>query len=220
MLLEITQSEIIALLKKQLTNLFTYDPHCEDEALSAAIIEALGRCERCFSRSIQKRYKKDGVPCFSPWHSGQYAIFLYFVSNSLSRAAHGSLADRVYYLNKALNGIDLFHEITMPEYFALDHPVGSVLGRATYGDGFTFSHNCTVGNNHDVYPCIGVNVRMMSGSKILGGCNIGDNVILSANSYIKDMDIPPCSLVFGQYPNVTLKHRDESYFINSTGNPP
>ena len=79
----------------------------------------------------------------------------------------------------------------------LDHPVGSVLGRAQYGEFFSFSQNCTVGNNKGIYPVIGKNVGMLSGSKILGKCEIGDNVIVAANTYIKDQSVPPYSLVFG-----------------------
>jgi serine O-acetyltransferase len=42
--------------------------------------------------------------------------------------ANTTLADRIYYLNKALNGLDLFYEVEMPDVFYLDHPVGTVIG--------------------------------------------------------------------------------------------
>jgi serine O-acetyltransferase len=47
---------------------------------------------------------------------------------------------------------------------------------------------------------------MHSGSKILGKCNIGDNAVISANSYIKDQDVPEGALVFGASPNLVFKH--------------
>lgn len=87
----------------------------------------------------------------------------------------------------------------------LDHPVGSVLGRAKYGDYFEFSQNCTVGNNKGVYPTIGNHVRMKSGAKIVGDCNIGNNVILAANTYVKDTNIEDNSVVFGSSPNLIIK---------------
>jgi len=59
---------------------------------------------------------------------------------------------------------------------------------------------------------IGENVRMMSGSKILGECIVGDHVVFSANTYIKDTDIPSCSIVFGSSPNLVIKRKNESYF--------
>lgn len=214
MLLEIEKSAIIQLLSKQLSNLFAFDPKTENEPLILAINNGLERCEQCFSQNGKKGYVRNGVPVFNPWHSGQYCIFLYFVSNALSSAGNGSLADRVYYLNKTLNGLDLFHAVEMPACFMLDHPVGSVIGKASYGNNFAFTQNCTVGNNRSIYPRIGANVKMLSGSKILGDCEIGDHVIFSANSYVKDMKIPACSLVFGQFPNNTIKSRDLAYFLS------
>ena len=100
----------------------------------------------------------------------------------------------------------------MPSIFFLDHPVGSVLGRAKYSERFSFSQNCTVGNNKGIYPTFGQNVKMMAGSKVLGNSRIGNNVIISANSYIKDFDIPSYSLVFGISPNLVIKIKDEEYF--------
>ncbi len=67
--------------------------------------------------------------------------------------------------------------------------------------------NCTVGGNKGFYPTLGKNFRMMSGSKILGESNVGDNVTLAANTYVKDTDIPDNSLVFGNSPNLIIKLR-------------
>ncbi|MFW0755453.1 hypothetical protein ACN1C3_11995 [Pseudomonas sp. H11T01] len=155
---------------------------------------------------------KDGRVFFSLYHSGQYCIFLYFLSRQvfLDNPENPVLADKIYYLNKTLNGLDLFYEVLMPEAFHLDHPVGSVMGRASYGNNFTFAQLCTVGNNQGVFPEIGKNVQMLSGSKILGKCLIGDNVVVSANTYIKDTDIPSNSLVFGSSPNLVIKPRNNN----------
>jgi serine O-acetyltransferase len=214
MQLEIPRSELEALVSRQIETLFGFRQEEERASFKAGIAAALERCEFCFSHTKNKYYAKDGSTYFNPFHSGQYSIFLYFLSNSIFSLYPNlrTLADRVYYLNKALNGLDLFYEVKMPRVFFLDHPIGSVLGRATYGEGFAFAQNCTVGNNKGVYPVIGQNVRMMASSMILGACNIGDNVIISAQSYVKDVDIPPCSIVFGAHPNLVVKARDESYF--------
>ena len=95
----------------------------------------------------------------------------------------------------------------MPDVFHLDHPVGSVLGRAAYQNGFTFSQNCTVGNNKGVFPIFGRNVRLFSGAKVLGSCVVGDDVDFAANSYVKDVDIPSGSIVFGESPNIVIKKK-------------
>lgn len=216
MKLEITGHEVSALVRKQLNSLFTFDVSTESDLLQAGVDMALNRCEYCFSHTKNKYYRRQGQVYFNPFHSGQYSIFLYFLSASIFRV-HGNigmLPDRIYYLNKCLNGLDLFYEVKMPSIFFLDHPVGSVIGRASYEDGFSFSQNCTVGNNKGRYPSFGKNVRMMSGAKVLGDCRIGHNVIISANTYIKDVEIPSFSIVFGSSPNIIIKRKPETYFAS------
>jgi serine O-acetyltransferase len=196
------------LIRHQIHNLFLLEP-IEEEVLARSLSRALERVEKCFSQSQNKYYRNNGEVFFSIYHSAQYCIFLYFLSRQvfLDTPEHRNLADKVYYLNKALNGLDLYYEIVMPDAFHLDHPVGSVMGRASYGNNFTFSQLCTVGNNRGVFPKIGNNVEMLSGAKIIGRCAIGDNVLISANAYIKDTDIPENSLVFGSSPNLVIKPR-------------
>lgn len=196
------------LIRHQIHNLFLLEP-TDNEILTRSLPAALNKVEQCFSQSKNKYYRKDGEVFFSIYHSGQYCIFLYFLARQvfLEGPEHRILADKIYYLNKTLNGLDLYYEIAMPDVFHLDHPVGSVMGRAKYGNNFTFAQLCTVGNNKGVFPKIGENVQMLSGSKILGNCIIGDNVIVSANAYIKDTNIPANSLVFGSSPNLVIKQR-------------
>lgn len=196
------------LVKHQLHNFFLLG-ETEGAVVSAVLGESLKRTGHCFSQSTNKYYRRDGEVFFSIYHSGQYCIFLYYLSRRifLEYPEQRDLADKVYYLNRALNGLDLYYEVAMPEAFHLDHPLGSVMGRATYGENFTFAQSCTVGNNKGVFPEIGRNVQMLSGSKVLGRCCIGDNVLIAANTYIKDADIPADSLVFGSSPNLVIKPR-------------
>ena len=60
-----------------------------------------------------------------------------------------------------------------------------------------------------------VDLTIEDGSKIIGNCTIGEHVIMAANSYIKDLDIPDNTTVFGQYPNHILKTNKEpkSFFM-------
>ena len=104
-----------------------------------------------------------------------------------------------------MNNVELFYEVELPKYFFLDHPLGSVMGRAVYGEYFTFSQNCTIGNNKGVYPQIGNFVCMMSGSKIIGKSVIGDNCIISANTYIKDAIVPSNTIVFSDGQKLIFK---------------
>ncbi len=208
-------NEIPAILIRQLGNFF---PLSEDEEkiLVVRSPEALKRCEYCFSHLKNKYYNRDGEAFFSPFHSGQWLTYLYYLSSTISKTDTGDgknkcLADKIYYLNKIMNGVDLYHEITLPDVFFFEHPLGLVIGRAQIADGLVAYQGCTIGGNfHDgqiTYPRIGKNFTMFSNSKVLGNCEVGDNVILSADAYVKDTDIPSDTIVFGKSPNLILKQR-------------
>ena len=127
-------------------------------------------------------------------------------------------ADCLYYLNKSLHSIELFYEVALPEHFMVEHPLGSVIGKAKYGDYFCFYQGCTIGGNYNngvlKYPTIGNNVRMYANSTIIGDSKIGDNVIISANTYIKNQVIPDNSIVFGSSPDnlvIIRKEKDDIF---------
>jgi serine O-acetyltransferase len=206
LVIENGRERLRALVVRQLGNFFDYLPAEDDAALEAALETALERVRRCFARIILKRYRRDDkTAVLNPYHSGQYCIFLYYLSRALALNGADSLADRVYYLNRALNGIDLFHQVELPDVFCLEHPLGSVIGRARIGDGFFFAQGVTVGGNKGAYPVIGRHVSLLSNSKVVGASVLGDHVILAANSYVKDTVIPPHSIVFGQDRNLIIK---------------
>ena len=211
--LELPLTSLETLIINQLKNLFLCNK-VEAESIKKLIPNAIIASEFCFSHSKSTYYFKNENVFFNPFHSGQYAIFHYYLSHILSKHFESNklLADKVYYLNKTLNSVEFFYEVKLPAIFFADHPIGSVMGRANYGDFFSFAQNCTVGNNKGIYPEIGKNVRLAAGSTILGNCKIGDNVIISANSYVKDTDIPDCSIVFGTYPNLVIKKKNVEYF--------
>jgi serine O-acetyltransferase len=204
--LSIEKQELIQLVVRQLTNMFMFK-ESELPILLHSIERALEKCRACFAPNPNKYFRQDGAIYFNPFHSGQYSIFLYYLSNDVWRENPrcALLADRIYCLNKALHGCDFFYEVELPAIFSLDHPVGSVMGRASYGDYFRFCQNCTVGNNKGLFPRLGQNVTMLAGSTVLGACSVGDDVIVSAGTFIKDTDIPAHTLVFGTSPNLVIK---------------
>lgn len=212
---EISQNDLVLLVIRQLESLFLPLTADEKDCLRQMILLALPRCEHCYLHTRFKRYTENGEARFNPYHSGQYAVFLYFLANTLRKQAapeRRSLADRLYFLNKALNGLELYYEVEMPSIFMLDHPVGTVIGRAEFSDYFAFSQNCTVGNNWDKYPRLGHHVAMLAGSKLIGNCRVGNHVILAANTCVIDTDIPDGSIVFGSSPHLTFKSRPVSFF--------
>ena len=161
-------------------------------------------CAYCFSKINDKYFvDKKGDILFNTFHSGQYTIFLYYLSREMYKKSLCStvLLEKIFYLNKMLNSVDLYYEVDLPKVFHAGHPLGSVIGRAKIGKNFSFNQNCTVGGNKDVYPVLSENVIMMAGSTIVGKCFIGSYTIIGSNSFIKDIDIPNNSMVVGIYPN-------------------
>ena len=202
---KISKKQLIELLVNQLSGFFPLDEK-EIKILEYNTDTVLERCLNCFNEIDNKYFRKNGQVIFSPYHSGQYLIYLYYFSNTCSNSGYKELADKLYYLNKILNSCDIYHELNLPKVFFLEHPVGSVFGRAKYGNNFMAFQSCTVGGNKDSYPDLGANFKMYSGSKILGNCIVGDNVTLAANTYVKDTNIPSNTLVFGMSPNLIIKH--------------
>lgn len=176
--------------------------------------EAIKRTSNCMKKNMSKYavdLADDKIP-FSVFNSVQYCIFLYHMSRvAFEMDGNGCNAEKFYYLNKIMNAVDIFYEVELPTVWNVEHPLGSVMGRAKYSDYFFFYQGCTVGGNRRSYPQIGKYVVMYSNSKVLGDAKIGDNVIISANTYIKDENIPDNSIVFGQSPNLIIKNKDEKY---------
>ena len=195
-------------LVKQLNNFFTFDFD-----LTPYIRKSVERSLACFSQLKNKYYQN--AKEINITHSGQYTIFLYYLSNELFRnEVDSGVCSQIYYLNKILNSVDLFYEIELPEFFFCDHPLGSVIGRAKYGNHFSFIQGCTVGNNKGIYPVIGDFVTMNSNSSVIGNCHIGNFVVIGANACIKDEDVPDNCLVFGQSPNLIIKKRTNEQMLS------
>jgi len=196
---------ILQLISKQLS--FFLINEKELELIEATYPDVLERVKYCFLATKNKYYFKDGETFFNPFHSGQWCIFLYFLSNTLYKKdlAYSTTCDKIYYLNKMLNGVDLFYEVNLPDIFMLDHPLGSVIGRGTFSNYFSFSQGNTIGNNKGIYPVLGNNVKLLSNSKVIGNSHIGDNVIIAANTYVKDQNVESNLIVFGSSPNLIFK---------------
>lgn len=204
----VPQEDIPTILIHQLESFFPIGEEekvCINEQLQRVIL----KLEYCFGQNPNKYYHRDGEAYFNPFHSGQYTVFLYYYSRLVFLSGNSLLADKIYYLNKIMNSCDLFYEVELPDFFSLDHPHGTVMGRAKYSDGLSFAQYSTVGNNKGIYPVIGKNCRMCMNSAIIGNCHIGDNVTIGAGALVKDTDIPSNSLVFGQSPNLIIKAKKE-----------
>ena len=145
---------------------------------------AYKRALYCFSRNTNKYFKKGTIDVH---HTGQYAILLCYLARVAFEAGDRETADRVYALNKALHGFDIFYEVELPNVFFMEHPVGTVLGRAKYSD--------------RLFVCL------HAGCMVVGDSHLGNNIEVSAQAFIRDEVIPDNCLVFGKSPNLVIKQR-------------
>lgn len=138
MVTSISIDSILQLTIRQLECFFPISD-LEKETIKRVRGGVIYRLEKNFALNPNKYYSQKGETFFNPFHSGQYCIYLYYLSNEVWKTGSSLLADKIYYLNKIMNGLDLFYQVEMPDYFRLDHPVGSVIGRGNYTNGFFLS---------------------------------------------------------------------------------
>ena len=134
---------------------------------------------------------------FNVLQSSQHCIFLYYLSNTIyRRSGDTATATRLFLMNKALNGIDLFYEIAMPEVFYIGHSVGIVLAKATYGNYLVLYQNSTVGRHKDQIPVIGDRVVLYPNTAVIGRAVVGDDCVISQGTSVIGRSTPAGSMVF------------------------
>ena len=149
---------------------------------------------------------------FDHFHSLQYSTWLYLLGNELWRQnGDEAVTARVFCLNRALNAVDLFHAVSMPEIFLLNHALGTVLGNSTYGNRLVVSQNVTVGRVGIDRPTIGDNVVLYPGAKVTGRATIGDNAVLSAMTIVHNAEVPKDTVAFMNGGELAFKPRRRDY---------
>ena len=175
------------------------------QQMLCAVSRAIEKTVASYDASNTMYYLQSG---FSVLNTTVYAVFLYHLAHIIG-AGGAELADKLYYLNKIINCVEWYWNIELPEHFVVEHPVGTVLGKAEYGDYLCVFQGVTVGANFRemqcIWPVIGDHVTLYSNSSVIGGCRIGSNVIVAANAFIFNEDIPDNSVVFGSSPGLTVR---------------
>ncbi|MGB7419206.1 MAG: hypothetical protein WA918_08510 [Erythrobacter sp.] len=173
---------------------------------------ALERLEFCFAHIMNKYFFDGSQSVFSHLHADQYAMWLYILSNQLHRdGGNPDLCAKLFLLNKALHGCDLFHEVALPDIFLLVHPLGTVLGRGDYANFFVAYQRCGVGSNHDTFPSFGEHVTLRPGSSVLGAARIGAHCQLGAEALLIDRDLEERTLYLGTPKAPILRPNREDY---------
>lgn len=205
-----SRSDVESFLELQLRSVGLSQAEVADEL--AAAYSQLGIS---FSKVRNKYYSLNGKPVLRLAHNAQFTILLYWLARALSKSKPPHFADRVYWLLRVVSGVDLYYEVELPELWACDHPLGSVIGRGRFARSASlfFAQNCTIGNNRGAYPRVDGNLYMFSNSSLLGETRIAGNVVLANGTSVIDAgDLADC-LVFGRSPDLVIKPLDAIRFL-------
>ena len=210
----IDNTQLANYVANQLNQFFPDHNRVREEKILLYVNNAEERIFQCFE-GIRKKYFNDGTQVlFNHLISDQYCMYLYMLANEVyEQHSDTDVATKLYYLNKALHSVDIFYTTQMPAIFLLVHPLGTIMGRATFGDYFLAYQGCTIGClNEGIFPTIGEKVMMYANSSILGKCTIGNNVCIAAGVSVINTDVPSDVIVFGQYGNYKFAPNTKDYW--------
>ena len=88
-------------------------------------------------------------------------------------------------MNVTLHGCDIDSKAQIGDGFRMIHTVGTVIGAVAIGERCTIYQNATIGARGDrPSPRIGADVKVFSGTAVLGDVEIGDGAVIGANSTV------------------------------------
>ena len=224
MKLTLTQSKLAAYTAGQMNAFFPDGNTVDADCVAVLLPKVLARLGYSLGSIGNSYFSRDGDVYFNHLHSDQYSMYLYLLGNEAyggGRLLYPDVAAKSYLLNKALNGIEAYYEVQLPDVFWFCHPVGSVIGRAKYGRGFVVMHGCTIGNKGGTHPVLGDRVVLCAGATVVGG-RLGSDVCIGAGSLVVGEDIPDGCTVVGCSPNLRVIPRKseliDRYFLKGDNN--
>ncbi|MDY7561395.1 DapH/DapD/GlmU-related protein [Pseudomonas sp. CCC3.2] len=116
-------------------------------------------------------------------------------------------------LNFMIFGIEIASLCEIGPGLFFPHTQGTVIGAVSIGKNAVIYQGVTLGAKDLDFtfdklhrPCLGDNVIIGAGAKILGGVHLGDNVIVAANAVL--LESVPSNVVVGGVPARIIKKRD------------
>lgn len=148
--------------------------------------KAKDRYLHCLSKKKLKHF-----PSLVVNHSDEYASFLFFLSNQAWHDCNIDLAELAYLVNRRLNSFECFYTRQLPDVFHLEHPVGSVIGQAVFGEYLVVYQGVSVGGDLKLrYPEFGDGIALFAKSTIIGSAKVGSNCVIGAGVQIYGGFIP------------------------------
>lgn len=200
----LTHESLVSYLSRQLSTAFPDDaPLRLDDVVRAAA----ERAHRCFAGIRHPAFSDGDDVYFDHLHGDQYTTFIYYASNCAYTGGDEALAKKLFLLNKAQSGFFCLYDTLLPPVVFLNHAIGTVIGRGTYGNYLCVTQNVTFGKDRDVTPTLGEGVVVYGGSVIAGASAIGDDVSIAPQTVIVNQSIPARSVVSGRPPDLVVKPR-------------
>ena len=197
MITSLNKSDLREYISRQLNYFYPDNDIIDLKNYERAITLALDRLEYCYKPCTLKHYNNGENTFFNHLYSDHYVMYLWFLANTIwKESSDKTTCNKLYYLNKSLNGLDCMYDTNLPDIFLIFHGVGTMLGKASYSDYFVVLQGCTVGMSNGKYPSIGKGVSLTAHSSLIGNCKVGDNVTISSYTNIIDKDIPTGTVAF------------------------
>ena len=172
-------------------------------AVDAHLDAALERLHVCINACAPWRPDQ-----FNVLQSSQHCIYLYYLANTIwTQSGDTSAPTRLFLMNKAFNGIDLFYEIAMPKAFYIGHSVGIVLAKATYGEHLVLYQNSTVGRHKDQIPVIGERVVLYPNTAVIGRSTVENDCVVSQGTSVINRRVPAGQMAFRAPDGLAFKPR-------------
>lgn len=205
--LSLTVEELKNYLGRQLDYFYPdgqTEKYFKDEDVARAVRQGLERVEYCFKHINMSAYSNDqGETFFSHLHMDQYSTFLYYFMNTLWRnGGNEDICRKVMSLNRALSGLFVTYKTELPDIYLTYHPVGTVLGEASYSNYFMALQNVTVNTGGrkgtSCTPCLGKGLFMAAGASIIGTESVGDWVAIGVNATVYNQKIENKKLIINR----------------------
>ena len=182
---------------KQLNHFFPDNDLVDLAIIKSSVQMALDKLEFCYQKVKLTHYFDGKDVLFNHLYSDQYVMYIWHLANILwHNTGNKSLCNKLYYLNKALHGLDCMFDTQLPDIFLIFHGVGTMLGKAIYSDYFVALQGCTVGMNRGKYPVIGKGVSLTAHSSIIGDCEVGNHVTIASHTNVFDKNIDSDTVVY------------------------
>lgn len=126
------------------------------------------------------------------------AWWLYLKAKESFITGESNIADRFYRLNQLLHNSSVPYKASIGKNSLFAYGgIGVIIHESSViGERCNIGSNTVIGGDYRGVPKIGDDVYISTGAKIIGGIEIGDGVIIGANSVVTK-SIPPFSVVAG-----------------------